>query len=68
MKPVSDFLKTEVVKTLGEFSLSIVRCAGCGMDLPDSTHVEAYSTEASNWIVAQCPMCNRCTPVKLEAA
>jgi hypothetical protein len=54
--------------TLADVSIPIARCSGCSQELPLSAPTELFSTPASQWIVATCPTCKRCTPFRLEKA
>ena len=44
-----------------------MRCANCGMELPDKSRVEEYETFGGLWIVVECPRCQRSTPRRMEA-
>ena len=70
MKPASRMPPQAVVQshTLGDFYVPFARCTGCIEELPASAKVELYPTQASQWLVVECPKCQRCTPFQLEKA
>lgn len=56
----------ETISTLADTELLEVRCHACGHELPVSTPAELFETSASRWVVVECPVCNLCTPFRLE--
>jgi len=52
--------------TLADCRVKDTRCSSCSATIPGSTQVETYPTQASTWIIAQCPSCTLMTPFRLE--
>lgn len=57
---------TTTPTTLADVKVPIARCSGCSRELPQSAPIEKFHTQASEWIVVECPNCKRCTPFRLE--
>lgn len=54
---------TSLLPTLSDYPEVWARCSACGVELPKSAPVERFK---NNWLVIQCPQCQRCTPYRLE--
>ena len=53
---------TPTLQSLADYPAVWARCSACSAELPKAAPVERFK----NWIVIQCPKCQRCTPYRLE--
>lgn len=61
-------MTTSTLQTLADYPSVSLRCCGCHRELPRTANAELFTSRnaVSDWLVIECPSCNRFTPHKLE--